>query len=180
MCQPKRDNSGDYPISVDDSDIIPLYWNGVGGSSISWAANWMRNLPSDFRVRTLDGVADDWPITYQDLMPHYARTEREFVVSGVAGDPMYPGQDELVAAGRSDQGWTAGGRRAEPAGLALVAGHQRHRHRAAQRHGTLPAAHGLHVGLCGKGEGLHRPYPLAGTDEEGVRLVPNARVTASN
>ncbi|MGE0282825.1 MAG: GMC family oxidoreductase [Rhizobiaceae bacterium] len=92
----KRQNSGDYPISVDDSDIIPLYWNGVGGSSISWAANWMRNLPSDFRVRTLDGVADDWPITYRDLMPHYARTEAEFVVSGVAGDPMYPGQDDLL------------------------------------------------------------------------------------
>ncbi|CAM5772157.1 dehydrogenase [Labrys miyagiensis] len=92
----RRSNPGDYPIDVDDSDIIPLYWNGVGGSSISWAANWMRNLPSDFRVRTLDGVADDWPISYRDLLPHYAGTEREFTVSGVAGDPMYPGQDELL------------------------------------------------------------------------------------
>ncbi|MDQ0467061.1 GMC family oxidoreductase [Labrys wisconsinensis] len=92
----KRSNPGDFPIAVEDSDIVPLYWNGVGGSSISWAANWMRNLPSDFRVRTLDGVADDWPISYADLMPHYARTEREFGVSGVAGDPMYPGQDELM------------------------------------------------------------------------------------
>jgi choline dehydrogenase-like flavoprotein len=92
----KRNNPGDYPISVEDSDIVPLYWNGVGGSSISWAANWMRNLPSDFHVRTLDGVADDWPISYEDLRPHYDRTEREFAVSGVAGDPMYPGQDELL------------------------------------------------------------------------------------
>jgi choline dehydrogenase-like flavoprotein len=92
----KRNNPGDYPISVEDSDIVPLYWNGVGGSSISWAANWMRNLPSDFRVRTLDGVADDWPISYEDLRPHYDRAEREFAVSGVAGDPMYPGQDELL------------------------------------------------------------------------------------
>jgi choline dehydrogenase-like flavoprotein len=80
----KRNNPGDYPISVEDSDIVPLYWNGVGGSSISWAANWMRNLPSDFRVRTLDGVADDWPISYEDLRPHYDRAEREFAVSGVA------------------------------------------------------------------------------------------------
>jgi choline dehydrogenase-like flavoprotein len=92
----KRSYPGDFPISVEDSDIVPLYWNGVGGSSISWAANWMRNLPSDFRVRTLDGVADDWPISYIDLMPHYSRTEREFGVSGVAGDPMYPGQDDLM------------------------------------------------------------------------------------
>ena len=92
----RRNNPGDFPIDVDQSDIIPLYWNGVGGSSISWAANWMRNLPSDFRVRTLDGVADDWPISYDDLMPHYASTEREFAVSGVGGDPMYPGQDALL------------------------------------------------------------------------------------
>ena len=86
----KRHNPGDYAIDVGESEIVPLLWNGVGGSSISWAANWMRNLPSDFRVRTLDGVADDWPISYDDLLPHYVATEREFCVSGVGGDPMYP------------------------------------------------------------------------------------------
>src|SRR5690606_18285956 len=62
----RRSNPGDFPIDVSGSDIVPLYWNGVGGSSISWAANWMRNLPSDFKVRSLDGVADDWPIDYTD------------------------------------------------------------------------------------------------------------------
>jgi choline dehydrogenase-like flavoprotein len=86
----RRSNPGDYPIDVANSDIVPLLWNGVGGSSISWAANWMRNLPSDFRVRSLDGVADDWPISYDDLLPHYVATEQEFCVSGVGGDPMYP------------------------------------------------------------------------------------------
>ena len=103
----KRDAPGDFPIDCAGSDIVPLYWNGVGGSSISWAANWMRNLPSDFRVRTLDGVADDWPLTYADLMPHYASTEAEFVVSGVGGDPMYPGQDNLLP----PVDLTAGGRK---------------------------------------------------------------------
>ena len=34
---------------------------------------WSRALPSDFRVRTLDGVADDWPITYEELEPFYRR-----------------------------------------------------------------------------------------------------------
>jgi choline dehydrogenase-like flavoprotein len=103
----RRHNVGDYPIAVDDSDIVPLYWNGVGGSSISWAANWMRNLPSDFKVRRLDGVADDWPIDYSDLLPHYQRTELEFCVSGVSGDPIYPAPcdpplppADLSAAGR--------------------------------------------------------------------------------
>jgi hypothetical protein len=34
----KRNVSGDFPIDCGDPDIVPLYWNGVGGNSISWAA----------------------------------------------------------------------------------------------------------------------------------------------
>ena len=44
-------------------------------------------LPSDFRVRSLDGVADDWPITYDELLPYYERTDRHFGVSGLGGRP---------------------------------------------------------------------------------------------
>jgi choline dehydrogenase-like flavoprotein len=47
-------------------------------------------LPSDFRVRTLDGLADDWPITYEDLVPFYEQNDIDFGVSGMAGDPAYP------------------------------------------------------------------------------------------
>ena len=54
---------GDYPIDESESDITALMWNGVGGGTIVYAAQWQRNLPSDFRVRSLDGVADDWPFT---------------------------------------------------------------------------------------------------------------------
>jgi choline dehydrogenase-like flavoprotein len=28
--------------------------------------------PSDFKVRTLDGVADDWPVDYATLEPFFA------------------------------------------------------------------------------------------------------------
>ena len=38
--------------------------------------------PSDFETRTRDGVGADWPITYQDLKPHYERVERELPVAG--------------------------------------------------------------------------------------------------
>ena len=65
-------------------------WNGVGGGTIVYAAQWQRNMPSDFRVRTLDGVADDWPFTYEDLKPYYVRVERDFGVSGLAGDTAFP------------------------------------------------------------------------------------------
>ena len=43
------------------------------------------------RVRTLDGVADDWPLTYEDLEPYYVRVERDWGVSGLAGDTGFPG-----------------------------------------------------------------------------------------
>jgi len=84
----------DYPVNTDASEILPLMYNGVGGSMLLYAGDWPRLLPSDFRVRTLDGVADDWPITYSDLQPHYERIDRQMGVSGLGGDPAYPPGEE--------------------------------------------------------------------------------------
>ena len=81
---------GDYPIDESESDITALMWNGVGGGTIVYAAQWQRNMPSDFRVRSLDGVADDWPFTYEDLEPYYVRVEQDFGISGLAGDTAFP------------------------------------------------------------------------------------------
>ena len=51
-------------------------FNAVGGSTILYAAHFPRFHPSDFRVRTLDGVADDWPIDYATLEPYYDAERR--------------------------------------------------------------------------------------------------------
>src|SRR6266508_2576866 len=56
-----RGLAADYPIVEDDSPVSPLMYNAVGGSTIIFAGAWPRALPSDFRVRSLDGIADDWP-----------------------------------------------------------------------------------------------------------------------
>ena len=85
-----RGRPEDYPCETSDSDVNPLMWSGVGGSTILYSAHWVRFLPSDFRVRSLDGIADDWPFTYSDLVPDYEEVEHEFAVSGLAGDPAYP------------------------------------------------------------------------------------------
>ena len=85
-----RKGRADYPIDDSESDITALMWNGVGGGTIVYAAQWQRNMPSDFRVRTLDGIADDWPLSYEDLEPYYERVEQDFGVSGVAGDTAFP------------------------------------------------------------------------------------------
>lgn len=82
--------SADYPIDDSASAIKPLMWNGVGGSTISWAAHVPRLHPSDFRTRTLDGVGDDWPFGYFDLEPYYDLNDEAMGVAGLAGDPAYP------------------------------------------------------------------------------------------
>ena len=87
-----RDLPRDYPINTNESDINPLMFAGVGGSTTLYAAHWTPFLPSDFRVRTLDGIADDWPFTYEDLLPYLEEIEREVGVSGLPGNPMYPAQ----------------------------------------------------------------------------------------
>ena len=85
-----RDLENDYPINTSESDVNPLMYNAVGGSTILYAAHWQRFMPSDFRVKTLDGFADDWPFTYEDLEPFYDAMDIEMGISGLAGDPAYP------------------------------------------------------------------------------------------
>jgi choline dehydrogenase-like flavoprotein len=85
-----RDLENDYPVDTSESDVNPLMYNAVGGSTILYAAHWQRFMPSDFRVKTFDGVADNWPFTYEDLEPFYDAMDIEMGVSGLGGDPAYP------------------------------------------------------------------------------------------
>jgi choline dehydrogenase-like flavoprotein len=80
----------DYPVNDTASPIAPLMYNAVGGSTIHWSAHFPRFRPSDFRVRTLDGVADDWPIDYATLEPYFDLNDRMMGVAGITGDPAYP------------------------------------------------------------------------------------------
>jgi choline dehydrogenase-like flavoprotein len=85
-----RGRSEDYPVNDRDSPIAVSNFNAVGGSTILYAAHFPRFRPSDFRVRTLDGVADDWPLDYRQLEPWYDVNARMMGVAGLAGDPAYP------------------------------------------------------------------------------------------
>src|SRR5207302_1220490 len=77
-------------LDTSQTPIAPLMFNAVGGSTIHWTGHFPRFRPSDFRVRSLDGVADDWPLSYWDLVPYYDQNDAFVGVSGVAGDPGYP------------------------------------------------------------------------------------------
>lgn len=80
----------DYPCENSGSDIAPVMFNAVGGSTIHFGAQWARMRPIDFKVRSAEGVGDDWPVAYDEMLPFYERLDREMSISGTAGDPAYP------------------------------------------------------------------------------------------
>lgn len=55
---------------------------GVGGGTNHFSGVSLRLHPSDFKIRSIDGVGEDWPIGYQDLDPYYTILEKEIGVSG--------------------------------------------------------------------------------------------------
>ncbi|WP_226580454.1 GMC oxidoreductase [Acuticoccus sediminis] len=85
-----RRGAGDLPVDDRDSPIKASVGNAVGGTTLWWAAHIPRFREEDFRVRTLDGVAHDWPIAHADLARYYAINERVMGLAAVPGDPAGP------------------------------------------------------------------------------------------
>jgi choline dehydrogenase-like flavoprotein len=48
----------------------------LGGRTNHWGRISLRFGPDDFRRRSLDGLGDDWPITYDDIKPYYDRVDQ--------------------------------------------------------------------------------------------------------
>ena len=86
----KRTLSEDYPVNCEESDVTPFMFNAVGGSTVIWTAHAPRMHPSDFRVKSLDGVADDWPLSYDELAPYYDLNDEMVGCCGISGDPANP------------------------------------------------------------------------------------------
>jgi choline dehydrogenase-like flavoprotein len=86
----QRRNTADYPINEDNTPIKIANWNGVGGGTVLFAGHFPRFHPSDFRVKTLDGAGDDWPIDYATLESYYNENDRMMGISSLSGDPAYP------------------------------------------------------------------------------------------
>lgn len=175
----RRAGANDDPVDDIESEIKPLFYNGVGGSTVLWSCHFPRFHPSDFRTRSLDGVGDDWPLRYDDLAPYYDLNETMMGVAGLPGNPAYPPSD---APRLPPVGLSAGARRMAqafnhcgvswwPGDIAINTG---------------PAANGMgQCNNCGPCE-LHCPRRAkAATDlnywpaaiRKGARLVTGARVT---
>src|SRR5436190_15598663 len=100
----KRIIGGDDPVELGKNNS----GQGVGGSMTHFAGYVPRFHPSDFEVRTRDGVGADWPISYWDLKRYFERIELELPVAGQDwpwGDPhSYPHAPHPVA-GAANRAW---------------------------------------------------------------------------
>ncbi len=85
-----RELAQDYPIDLSGTDVTIANFNGVGGSATLYGAIWPRMTPANFRSASESGFAADWPLSYEELVPYYERTDRDFAVSGLGGNPAYP------------------------------------------------------------------------------------------
>jgi choline dehydrogenase-like flavoprotein len=63
----------------------------LGGRTNHWGRISLRFGPDDFQRKSLDGLGDNWPITYDDLAPYYDRVDRLIGVFGSReGLPNHP------------------------------------------------------------------------------------------
>src|SRR5260370_19519604 len=70
-------------IRYEDSDNVGVdRCRAVGGRSIHWNAVCLRFAERDFRERSLEGIEEDWPLTYQELAPDYSYVEKMIGVTG--------------------------------------------------------------------------------------------------
>jgi choline dehydrogenase-like flavoprotein len=72
---------------------VPKSWRfniGFGGGSNCWTGHVPRQMPTDFRMASTYGVGRDWPVSYEDLEPHYETAEAIMAVSGPERHHPYP------------------------------------------------------------------------------------------
>jgi quinoprotein glucose dehydrogenase len=79
---------------LDDQNARGVTWGfspsmHVGGLAMHWGGITPRYSPEDFRLRSLYGVGDDWPLTYEELDPFYQEAEERMGVAGEQGPAQY-------------------------------------------------------------------------------------------
>jgi choline dehydrogenase-like flavoprotein len=73
----------------------------LGGRTFHWNAVCLRFAADDFRERTLGGIEEDWPLSYEEIAPFYSIAERQMHVFGTReGLPQLPDGDFVAESPR--------------------------------------------------------------------------------
>jgi choline dehydrogenase-like flavoprotein len=85
-------NDLEHPyVSVGREPFVWIRGRQVGGRSLLWGGLTLRFAAQQFRESEADGAGSRWPLSYDDLAPHYARVEEFMGVVGARdGLPQLP------------------------------------------------------------------------------------------
>ncbi len=61
-----------------------------GGNSNCWWGQTPRFHPNDFKLASLYGIAQDWPMSYDELEPFYLEVEQVMQIAGGGTDHIHP------------------------------------------------------------------------------------------
>ncbi len=76
-------NEKKYPYTYPtDKPFLWTQGKQVGGRSLTWGGITLRLSPSDFKPADKDGFGANWPITYDELSPHYDYLEKSSQIFG--------------------------------------------------------------------------------------------------
>ncbi|MFT5835072.1 MAG: choline dehydrogenase-like flavoprotein [Cognaticolwellia sp.] len=86
---------GDYDMSYGDWEVDGepytkkegtefMWWRSrmLGGRTNHWGRISLRFGPDDFQHKSIDGLGEDWPITYDDIKPYYDKLDKMVGVFG--------------------------------------------------------------------------------------------------
>ncbi|WP_345243272.1 GMC family oxidoreductase [Pontibacillus salipaludis] len=97
---PHRDPEKDF--ASDELEMEKLFWDdprvsvgqdpldlhrstsgkGVGGSAVHYTAQLLRFHKSDFKTKSTEDIGEDWPISYEDVLPYYEHMTKRLSLSG--------------------------------------------------------------------------------------------------
>jgi len=86
---------GDYDMSYGDWEVEGepytqsegtnfMWWRSrmLGGRTNHWGRISLRFGPDDFKHKDIDGLGENWPITYEELKPYYDKLDKQVGVFG--------------------------------------------------------------------------------------------------
>jgi len=93
----------------------------LGGRTFHWNAVCLRFSADDFRERSLHGVEEDWPLSYEEIAPFYSYAERQMHVFGTReGLSQLPDGDFVAESPRLRCSETVAQKRLARIGIKLI------------------------------------------------------------
>lgn len=85
-------NPWQYDYRGEDLDLNTWMVRYEGGSTNAWGGTTPRFLKSDLTLKTKFGIAQDWPIQFEELEKYYGQAESFLGVSGFEDNPWEKGR----------------------------------------------------------------------------------------